>query len=30
LFVVEELINGWRRGFEPPEQVASEMSLPVV
>jgi len=30
LFVMEELINGWCRGFEPPEQVASEMSLPVI
>ncbi len=29
LFVVEELINGWRRGFEPPTRVESEMSLPV-
>jgi len=30
LFIMEELINGWRRGFEPPEQAILEMSLPVV
>ena len=30
LFIVEELINGWRRGFEPPPEAASEMSLPVM
>jgi TRAP-type C4-dicarboxylate transport system permease small subunit len=30
LFIVEELINGWRRGFEPSGQVESEMSLPVM
>jgi TRAP-type C4-dicarboxylate transport system permease small subunit len=31
LFVIEELINGWRRGFEPPEGTeASPEPLPVV
>jgi len=30
LFVIEELINGWRRGFEPPAGIAVGPSLPPV
>jgi TRAP-type C4-dicarboxylate transport system permease small subunit len=30
LFVMEELINGWQRGFEPPVRTESEMNLPVM
>lgn len=30
LFTIEELINGWRRGFEPPEGAVAEIrGLPV-
>jgi TRAP-type C4-dicarboxylate transport system permease small subunit len=30
LFTIEELVNGWRRGFEPPEgAVAESRGLPV-
>jgi len=30
LFVIEELINGWHRGFEPPAGIAVGPSLPPV
>jgi TRAP-type C4-dicarboxylate transport system permease small subunit len=30
LFVMEELINGWRRGFESPEGVEAGLVLPPV
>jgi TRAP-type C4-dicarboxylate transport system permease small subunit len=31
LFIFEELINGWRHGFEPPAGMEAELdSLPVV